>query len=230
MSDTSNIWFLENMNLFELLCPVKTGNMEHDPSFRRLYEKGEFIYFMNDPSNKIYFLEQGRVKIGSYSEDGREVIKAFLQPGEIFGEMALIGDHGRTDFAMAIEDQTCICMMTISDVKNLMLDNVNFSLRVTSHLGSRLMKAERKIESLLFKDARLRIIEFLEEMARDYGTPDGERTVIEDFYTHQEIANLTGTSRQTVTTILNELRNDELIDFERKRMWVNTPELVAAAG
>lgn len=216
-----NFWYLENVNLFDYLCPTKMGNMA-DHRLMRSFAKGEYIYFPSDPSNRIYFLEKGKVKIGTYSEGGKELIRAILHEGEIFGEKALAGEKFRDDFAIALDDEVKVCSMSLADMKTLMLDKVDFSITLTKQIGNKLLKAERRVESLVFKDARSRILEFLHDQFKEHGEEREGNIYLDDFITHQEIANLTGTSRQTVTTILNELREEKLIDFSRGEMSVSS--------
>ena len=86
---------------------MKMAEMIRDQSIK----KGEYIYFPEESSKNIYFLKEGRVKIGSYSDDGKEIIKAILQPGEIFGELSLVGEEKRSDFAQAMDNNVIICSM-----------------------------------------------------------------------------------------------------------------------
>ncbi len=86
---------------------------------------------------------------------------------------------------------------------------------------------ERKIESLVFKDARTRIIEFLRDTAMEKGQKVGFETMIKSHLTHKDIASLTGTSRQTVTTVMNELREKNLINFDRRRILIRDMEKLA---
>ena len=183
-------------------------------------KKGQFIYFPEDPSKSVFFLKEGRVKIGNTSEEGRETIKAILQPGEVFGELALAGEETREDFAQALDNNVVICAMSIGDLEALMERNPNMSMKVTKLIGTRLRKMERRLRSLIFKDARTRIIDFIREMATENGTPVGDEVLIKHSLTHQDIANLTASSRQTVTTVLNELKSKNVINFERKRIMV----------
>lgn len=218
MSKTSDIWYLENVNLYNLLCPTK-----EDPEARKRarthFKKGDFIYFPNDASDKIYFIDEGRVKIGSYSDDGKEIIKAILQRGEVFGELAIVGEERRANFAQAMDD-VLLCERSVEESQALMMMEKDFSLHITKLIGEKLIRTERRLESLIFKDARTRIIEFLYDLAKDRGERVGYETVVRNFFTHKEIANLTGTSRQTVTTVLNELRDENKIYFDRKRLLV----------
>ncbi|HPI79126.1 MAG TPA: Crp/Fnr family transcriptional regulator, partial [Cyclobacteriaceae bacterium] len=106
------------------------------------------------------------------------------------------------------------------DLKNLMKEDKELSFKILKLVGLRLMKLERKLELLVFKDARTRIIEFLKDSASWKGKKVGFETMIPTKLTHKDIAALTGTSRQTVTTILNELKDQNLINFDRKKILI----------
>lgn len=219
MGDNSKLWYFEDVDLFEILCPTKSSNLQekHNPN---LYQKDEYIYFPNDASLNIYMIADGRVKIGTYIDDGKEVVKSILGKGELFGELALAGEDKRADFAQAMDDNTRVCPMTIDGLKDLMRDNQQLSLKIFKILGFRLRKMERRIESLVFKDARTRIVEFLKEMAEEKGQKVGFEMMIKNHLTHKDIASLTGTSRQTVTTVMNELRDQNIINFDRRRILI----------
>ena len=226
MKDQSNIWYFEDTDLFQILCPTKTPGMEdiHEPN---VYKKEQFIYFPDDPSTKVYMVSNGRVKIGTYTRDGKEIVKAILSKGEIFGELALTGEGKREDFAVALDDNTRVCPMTVDDLQNLMKDDQVLSFKILKIIGFRLKKMERKIESLVFKDARTRIVDFLRETADEKGQKVGFEIMIKNHLTHKDIASLTGTSRQTVTTVLNELRDDNIINFDRRRILIRDMEKLA---
>jgi CRP-like cAMP-binding protein len=219
MTNESNIWFFEGVNLYKIFCPHNVKkNVGSKHEFVN-YKKEEFVYFSDEPSKHVYLVVDGRIKIGSYSDSGKEIIKAILQKGEVFGELAIIGEESRREFAQAMEKVT-ICPLTIGDMDDLMKTNKNLSFKMTKLIGLRLKKAERRIESLVFKDARTRIMEFLIDSAEERGQKVGFEILVKDFLTHQDISNLTATSRQTVTTILNELRDGNHINFDRKRLLI----------
>ena len=212
----SPLWYLENIDLPQVLCPKKQANMEHPHS---MYKKGEYIYIPNDKSDKIYFITEGRVKIGTYGDNGKEITKVILGKGEVFGELSITGEARRRDFAYVMED-TDVCTVTTSEMKALLRDHnalQGFFLRL---MGSRIIEMESRLESLVFKDSRSRVIEFLVEQGKKKGQPVGTETLVKRFMTHQDIANLTATSRQTVTTVLNDLRDQNLINFNRNRLLI----------
>lgn len=219
MSNTASLWYFESVNLFDVLCPHKTKVMDQKHEFRS-FKKDQFIYIPNEEASHIYMIAQGRVKIGHYLDDGQEVVGAILTTGEIFGELALAGEEKRRDFAQVMDNDTQICPLSIEELKSLMKEDKELSFRLLKLVGLRLMRLERKLELLVFKDARTRIIEFLKDAASWKGKKVGFETMIPTKLTHKDIAALTGTSRQTVTTILNELKEQNLIYFDRKKILI----------
>lgn len=226
MNDRSNLWYFESVDLYEVLCPHKVKDMAEKHQYN-YYKKDEFIYFPEEPSKYLYMLAEGRVKIGSYTEDGKEVVKAILSKGEIFGELALAGEEKRMDFAQAMDDNTTVCPLSIEDMHALMADNKELSFKLFKLIGLKVRRLERKIESLVFKDARTRIIDFLKDAAAWKGKRVGFETMIPTRLTHKDIAALTGTSRQTVTTILNELKEQNLINFDRRKILIRDLDKLA---
>lgn len=218
MSKETALWYFESVNLYNVLCPHKTKTMSDTHTFTK-FKKDEFIYFPNEKATHIYMIATGRVKIGHYLDDGKEAITAILGTGEIFGELALAGEDERKDFAQAMDDVS-ICPLSIEDLKDLMREDKELSFKILKLVGLRLMKLERKLELLVFKDARTRIIEFLKDSASWKGKKVGFETMIPTKLTHKDIAALTGTSRQTVTTILNELKDQNLINFDRRKILI----------
>ncbi len=219
MSNTASLWYFESVNLFDVLCPHKTKVMDQKHEFRS-FKKDQFIYIPNEEASHLYMIAQGRVKIGHYLDDGQEVVSAILTTGEIFGELALAGEEKRRDFAQVMDNDTQICPLSIDELKSLMKEDKELSFRLLKLVGLRLMRLERKLELLVFKDARTRIIEFLKDAASWKGKKVGFETMIPTKLTHKDIAALTGTSRQTVTTILNELKEQSLIYFDRKKILI----------
>ena len=218
MTNTAALWYFESVNLYSILCPHKVKKMGEKHEYLT-FKRDQFVYMPDESATHIYMVVNGRVKIGHYHENGDEVLTAILTKGEIFGELAMAGEEKRKDFAQAMEEST-ICPLTIEELKALMVDDKELSFRIIKLIGLRIMKLERKLELLVFKDARTRIIEFLKDAASWKGVKVGFETMIQTRLTHKDIASLTGTSRQTVTTILNELKEKNLINFNRKQILI----------
>ena len=118
--------------------------------------------------------------------------------------------------------------MNIDDMQVMMKSNQPLSLKIFKLMGLRIKKIERRLESLVFKDARSRVVEFLYELAEERGQKVGFEIMVKNHFTHKDIASLTGTSRQTVTTILNELKEKNLINFDRRRILIRDMNKLSA--
>jgi CRP-like cAMP-binding protein len=186
--------------------------------------KHSFIYLADEPSEYLCLLMQGAVKIGIFSPDGREIIKSIHHPGTMFGELGLTGEPKRVEFAASMGREVDFYKIKIDDFKLLLQQNFELAQSVMLYLGERLRKAERQWESLILKDVRTRIVEFLKESAGERGRQVGFETLVKHGLTQQEIANLVGASRQTVTAILNELKKSNLIHFNRNTILIRDME------
>ncbi len=220
------LWYLEGLDLFGRLCPIKSSQSE-EVTHPKSFKAGEVIYIPEQDAEYLHVVVQGRVKIGKYLEDGKEVTRAILTDGEVFGEMALAGEKKRTEFAEAMDNNTLVCMLSIEDIRNLMLNDSDMSLRVLKWMGLRIQRLERKIELLAFRDARTRIVEFLKEAAAWKGKAVGHEVMIKTKLTHKDIAKLTATSRQTVSEVLNLLRDEDQIYFERGKILIRDLDKIA---
>lgn len=217
--NNQSLWYLENIDVKGIFCPTKIKGGKLESLIHKSYKKGEYIYLPEEHADRIYFLNEGRVKIGNYADTGKEITKTILTSGEVFGELSLIGEDKRRDFALAMED-TITCIMTVDEMKSMMREYGPLSLFIMKILGDRVLDMEQRLESLVFKDSRTRIIEFLLNLVNKKGQRVGYEMLVRKFLTHQEIANLTATSRQTVTTVLNELRTKNLLTFNRRRLLI----------
>lgn len=215
----NSLWFFEDVNLFKVLCPHKFKAYKKDHDFDA-YKKKDYIYFEEDSSNKVFLIEKGKVKIGYYSEAGQEVIKAILTRGQLFGEKAILGEAKRDEFAQSVDNSTSICPIGVDTMHSLMRDNQTFSFKVYKFIGFKFKKLERRLQLLMFKDTKTRLMEFLDELCHEYGY-DCEKTgdkVIHHPYTQRDIASLIGTSRPTLNTLLNELKEERYLNFNRKEI------------
>lgn len=183
----------------------------------KTYAKGQMIYLPADPAKTIYFLKKGKVKISKYSDDGRELTKAILGPGELFGELSLAGADKRDEVAEVVDD-AMVCIIHESDFRSYLAHHPRLNIKVTKLIGLRLKKVESRLESLYFKTSAERVQEFIKDLADNYGTKRNGEVEVKLYLTHNEIAKLTANSRQNVTTILRSLEKDGIIYYDRKRI------------
>lgn len=214
-----NLWFFENVNLFNLLCPHKFKEYKACHTFDA-YHKSDYIYFEEDAASKVYLIENGKVKLGYYTEDGNEVVKAILTKGELFGEKAILGEETRNEFAQSLDNATSICPIGVTTMHDLMRDNKTFSLKIYKFLGLRFKKLERRLQLILFKDTKTRLLEFMKELCEEYGydcDKTGDKVIVHP-YTQKDIASLIGTSRSNLNVMMNELKEENIINFNRKEI------------
>jgi len=221
MAEKSKLWYLENFNLFNGLGKESMVELNKISSMNET-AKDQPIYFAAEPSQAIFFLKTGRVKIVKYSSDGKENILALINPGEIFGEMAYLEEEQRTDYAYTIEP-SLICAINKTDLASFIEANPSLNLKLTKLIGLKLRSYSERIEDLIFKDANQRIISFILRLAEKNGKELGGQIFIKPFMKHQDIGEVTACSRQTVNYLLTDLRDKNIISFDRKKLIILKP-------
>ncbi|MBI3587268.1 MAG: Crp/Fnr family transcriptional regulator [Ignavibacteriales bacterium] len=215
MADKTKFWYLKHFNMFDGMDESSMKRVDSMSSMQTV-KTHQPIYFPDEPTHRMFFLKQGHVKISRVTQDGKEVILDVLGPGEIFGEMRLPDEDagGRNEMAEAL-DEAIVCTMKREDFESLLKMNPNLNLEVTKRVGLRLRKIEERVTDLLFKDTRKRIASFLVRYAEEFGKMKQGIVTVGNPLTQQEIALLTGSARQTVTSTLNEFRSMGILDFSR---------------
>jgi CRP/FNR family cyclic AMP-dependent transcriptional regulator len=231
---TDRIWCLTEVDIFRDLSAAEMEAIAAAAPMKT-YAAGEILYSPHSPVEALFILKSGRVRIFRVAADGRALTTAIMTPGTIFGEMVLIGQHMYDNFAEALDEAT-VCVMSQADVHRFLLSDPRIAARITQTLGSRLAEMERRLADTVFKTAPQRIAATLATLA-------GQQTRTGPFragplsrapqvaLTHDQLAALVGTSRETTTKILGEYAGRGLIRLARGRIMVLDPaELRHAAG
>ena len=216
MAEKTKFWYLKHFNILESV-DKSTMMKLNDMTVMSTVKANQPIYFPEEQSSSVFFLKEGRVKISRLSPEGQEIILDIIGPGELFGELGLVDPKSERDEIAQTMDDALICTMRIKDFESLMKGDTNLNLRVTKWMGLRLRKFEERIPDLMFKDVNKRIVGFLKKYAEEFGKIKDGVVTIKPALSHQDIGYLTGCARQTVTTVLNKLRSDDIIDFDRKQ-------------
>ncbi len=219
MAEQTKFWYLRHFNIFDGLDEETLKNVDKIAAMCT-FKTNEQIYFPAEPTRSIFFLKKGHVKISRISEDGKEIILDVIGPGEVFGELTQ-DDNGesRNEIATAI-GEVLICTILRSDFEKMLRKYPELNFRVTKEVGERLRKVEERVTELVFKDVKKRIASFLVRYAEEFGTIKSGIITVKPPLSHQEIGFLTGAARQTVTSILNYLREKNIIDFDRKQITI----------
>ncbi len=220
------LWYLKGCDLFERLTPEQIARLEQC-SRVRTFERNSLVYLPSDQSDSVLLLASGRIKIYHITAEGKQALLALIDPGELFGELALVERGPRDEFAEAME-RSSVVMIPGAEVRALMQEHAELALGVTKLMGLRRKRIERRLKSLLFRSNRERLIHLLLELIEKYGrqTPDGVLCGIR--LSHQELASVIGSTRETVTVLLGELQAEGLLAVSRRRIVVRQPDRLAA--
>lgn len=206
------------LNLLETFFSGKDSSFFASTGMRHLL-RGETLFQPGDKADFVYFIVKGKLKISALNAEQKEVTKAIYGAGDLFGEQALIGDEHRRDWAVALQD-TSLRVLSAQEMLGLLQGRNDLTILLMQLIASRQKDMERRLESLVFRDSRSRVVECLVHLTAQKGQRVGYEWILRNPITHQEIANLTATSRQTVTTTLNDLRYSKILTFDRKRLLV----------
>lgn len=215
---------LRRVPLFSELSPADFQRVM-EVARERSYPKNSVILFEDDPGDALYVVGSGQVKVVLIGEDGREVILSVLGEGEFFGEMALIDDEPRSAHVIAMEDSTLVVLRR-EDFQPILNSTAAIAIALLRELSRRLRRVDEKVGSLVLLDVNGRVARLLLEMADETG---GER--ITRRLTHHTIAQMIGSSRETVSRTMRELVDKGMIEVGRKEILVkNRTALAEAAG
>jgi CRP-like cAMP-binding protein len=188
---------------------------------RRLYSQGESVA-------GLYLVADGRVRVVRGAGESRALTVAYRGPGDVIGEIAITQRSRHVDTAAAI-DTADVVQIAPRSVEHLLSLNAGLARRLIELMVERRLDAERRIESLLMRTVESRVAEFLLDAANRYGVPDSRGVLIGIKYTHQEIADYVGSTRETVTLTLGELKRRCLVLFDHRRIVVCDAEALAGA-
>jgi len=196
----------------------------HQHSSERTYRRGAVIFFEGDPGEGFHYVKSGRVKIVKVAGDGREHIIKLLVPGDIFAEVLLFNSQPYPATAIAAED-AAVGIIRNADLELLVLANNKLALQLIKALSQRLLYAQQKITNLALRDVLARTAETLLRLGREHGrSGENGAVVIAVGLSRQELANLVGTTRETVTRTLSALRREKIIDFAGDDLIILRPE------
>lgn len=210
------IAFLQRIPLFEGLMADHLGSLA-ELMVERTYKRGSAIFHEEDVGDALYIVRSGKVKIYRVAEDGREKTLAILGEGEFFGEMALLDGGPRSAIAEALSTTQLLALYR-ADFQEFVASNPAVALGMIKVLSMRLRQANAQVMDAIFRDVRGRVSRTLLALAARYGTdvPGGQKIDVK--LTHQELANLVGTARETVSRILAEMQDAGLVRVEGRNL------------
>lgn len=172
----------------------------------RRYEEGRILYMPGDRCKTLFLLDEGRVHLYHLSLDGRKFVVNVLQPGDVFGAVTLSPNYHHRVFAETV-DECAIRTLNVSYARELVLREPQAALLIINHLGQQLTHVEDKLETMVFEPLAVRLARYMVECAED--------NVVNN-HTHQELGEIVGAYRESITVTLNRFKAEGLIEMDRR--------------
>lgn len=216
MSAPQHLWHLKNNALFRKLTAEQMQRLE-TCSRARSFAARSPIYLPSESADNVFVLASGLVKVCNLTGEGKQSILAFIEPGELFGELALFEDQPRDEYVESVQRSTVV-MIPARELQSLMAVNHDVSIALTKVIGLRRHRVERRLKHLMFLSNRDRLIHLLLDLAEQFGIHESNGIRLRIKLAHQELANLMGSTRETVTILLGQLKAEGLVDGGRREI------------
>lgn len=208
---SAKVQYLSSTDIFRDLTSHELAEIDKVTAMTTC-RRGKVFYTPGETGQVLFILKRGRVNLYRINPDGKKLVTATIGPNSVFGEMSLVGQGMHDTFAEAADECT-ICVMSQTDVEHLLLSKPRVALRFMELMANRLHEVETRMENVAFKSVPARLAAFLLELAGD-----GDDEILG--VSHQDLADMVGTYRETVTRILNEFRTQGLINLGRLRVTI----------
>lgn len=187
------------------------------------FERGETIFQVASPSDTVYLVKKGLVKLAYLDQSGRKFTSTMVDVGGIFGEMCLVGEEHHRHLAIAVEEAVVCCLSRATCIGALEND-LPFLQAMLTHLAYRLQECEDTLEDLAFRDIQARLSRRLLKLSTQYGVKTKHGTVIRLQLTHKELADMIGSARENTTLVLNRFQREGILDKSRFRIVIKDEE------
>ncbi|CVK18648.1 MULTISPECIES: Crp/Fnr family transcriptional regulator [Sporomusa] len=208
--------YLKHLPIFEELAPVDLAAIDNVTVERR-YKKNMIIFMEGEPGEGFHYVKSGKVKIVKMAQDGREHIINILGPGEVFAEVLLFNRGPYPATSVALEDSVIGIIKNV-ELENVVVDNPRIALHIIRVMNKKLLHAQMKIKTLALSDTFARTAQILGRLAQQYGREVTGGIRIDIDMTRQDLANLVGTTRETVSRVLSSMKKDKVIDLAEQQI------------
>ena len=211
-----NIELLKSVSLF---CDLNLDELGYisEKMISKRFKSGNLIFLEESEGKNLFFVIEGSVKVTRLSKDGREVILAMLNAGDFFGEMSLLDGESRSANVIALEN-TEVLSLNRNDFLDVLNDYPKIAIQLLKEMTSRLRKSDRQIVSLSLSDAEKRIALCIVRFADEQGIIKNGEVTIPKIPIQQDIANMAGTSRETVSRAMSLLSEEKYIKRNGKEL------------
>lgn len=218
-SMNKKIWYLQQLDLFADLAREKLHQIE-SLFHMRDYNKREVIFEPGD-QNKVFIVKTGRVEVYQLNSLGKKIIIEILKTGSFFGDL---GSDSPTETYVEATVDSCVCSLDKHKFFSLISREPKLAEKLMKNLFNRLLLVEKRASSLAIDNAFQRFIKLLLSIGKRPAT-NSEDMQLADIYTHEELAQMLGISRQTMTTLINRMEKQNLLSREGKKLKFNKTQL-----
>ena len=220
--------FLRNVSLFRGLSGEEIAAVAKNTTSRR-FGRGSTIILAEQQGDAFFIIQKGRVKVSVSREGGREVILSFLGVGQVFGELSLLDGKPRSADVTATE-ATELIMLRRPDFLRLITEKPSIVIGLLTELASRLRKVDYNIAGLALLDVTNRVSKTLLQLANEGGEQEEHGVLIKNRPTHQQLAQMSGTTRETVTRVLRQLEEQGYIECSGRNIVILSDATIAPDG
>jgi CRP/FNR family cyclic AMP-dependent transcriptional regulator len=186
----------------------------------RKFEKESFIFYEGDERKAVYFVRSGLVKVTKLDEDGREQIVSILQTGDMFPHVGFFDTAPYPGTAQALE-HCVLAAFPVSDFEYLLMHSPKIALKVMRVMGQKILELQKKLQDVTIQNAFDRTVHALLHLCQKHGEDAGDGTILSFRLTNRELANMIGTSRETVNRVLNDLKRQGYVEFMKESIWIS---------
>ena len=213
--------FLRRIPVFEDLDPADLSLIDRVTTERRM-ERGATVFVEGDPGEGFHFSRSGKVKIIKLAADGREHILNILGPGEVFAEVLLFNDAPYPATAIAVED-SLVGVIRNRELESLLTEHPRLAVHIIRVMSKKLLYIQSKVKTFALADSQAKVAQTLEYLLDRYGRQTGRGVEVALEINRQDIANMAGTTRETVSRVFRTLKDDGVLEDDERRIIVREP-------
>jgi CRP/FNR family transcriptional regulator len=215
----NKLWYLSQISLLDALPMEDLMEIERMAPMTRL-KKGELIQTPDTFREGLYFLKEGKLKLYKINLEGKQFIVSILGAGNVFGEIDSFSLGTRDTFIETMED-TILCSLGKEIFEQFLIERPHLAVKMMKELSALLQERDAQLTQMALGDVRKKVLHLLVKLGQKFGIPEDAFHKIDMALTHQEIANMIGSTRETVTVTLNELAKLEMIKTGRMSIHVD---------
>jgi CRP/FNR family transcriptional regulator, cyclic AMP receptor protein len=192
-------------------------------SISREWKKGNHVFMQDEPLENVYFIYDGKIKIYKSDIAGKEQIVAFLKKGEMFPHVGFFRKGGYPAFSEVLEDATLV-VVPISKFENVLIENPELCIKVFKVLGEKIVDLQERLESQILNNTYEQIIKLLVRLGRTHGQElENGSLKLKGEFTNKDLANMIGTTRETVSRTLTRMKKEGKIEVDPKGNMIFDP-------